>query len=220
MSEFDFHMYNGAVVNIPKSSEVNGIFNDLTVDQRVKANCHYEPKFNEVWWTYPSTPNTEPDRYVAVSLDDYGWIVGTLDRSAMAATAVNGTSEVFGVDASGVIFQHELGVDADGAALDWYLETGYLDLQDGDVGIDIDRYIPDFKRQTGEIDLTFTSKDYPTDVDELQIENQVIPENAGLVDLRHFGRQAKFKMAQTGVVGGDFRLGRQRLVLGETGQRE
>jgi hypothetical protein len=133
---------------------------------------------------------------------------------------VNGTSEVFGVDASGVIFQHELGVDADGAALDWYLETGYLDLQDGDVGIDIDRYIPDFKRQTGEIDLTFTSKDYPTDVDELQIENQVIPENAGLVDLRHFGRQAKFKMAQTGVVGGDFRLGRQRLVLGETGQRE
>jgi hypothetical protein len=83
--------------------------------------------------------------------------------------------------------------------------------RDGNQGLDIDGYVPDFFRQTGTIDLTFTSRDLPEDTANLETVTKEIAQGDTVIDLRHFGRQSKMKLSQTDVVGGDFRLGAQRL---------
>lgn len=213
MSQHTFHMYGGQLSHMPRAEEIESIFTDIDSDQRYKINCHFNPLFREIWWTYPSTGATEPDRYIMVAIDSWDWHVGTLDRTAFGIRALLGEYAIFATDANGIIYQHETGLDADGAALDWHLETGFIDLEDGNADLNIDGYIPDFKRQTGTIDLTFTSRDLPEDTTNLETVTKQIAEGDTIVDLRHFGRQTKLKLAQSSVVGGDFRLGAQRIEI-------
>ena len=211
MSSNTFHMYGGQISHIPRSEEVDTIFDEIDEEQRSKVHCHFNPHFREIWWLYPSTGSTECDRYVMVSLDSWDWVVGTLDRTAFGLCSLLGRMSLFGTDENGVIYQHETGLDADGLALDWHIETGFMDIEDGNAGLNIDGYIPDFKRQTGTIDITFTSRDLPEDTVNLETVTKEIAEGDTVIDLYHFGRQSKVKLSQTDVVGGDFRLGAHRL---------
>lgn len=219
MSQFDFHMYSGSVQSVPNSSDVSPIFKQMSVQQRFKTTCFYNVEFNEVWWLYPSTDATEPDSYVVCNLDDYSWVTGTIDRTVMATRDLNGVTTVLGVSSGGVIYQHESGTDDDTDALDWHIESGYFDFQNGGQSVNIDGYFCDFNRQTGAIDLTFTSLDYPEDTAVLDTVETTIAEGQSVVDVRHFGRQVKLKLSQTDVAGGDFRLGAHRLEVGPASPR-
>lgn len=211
MGTTTFHMYGGQLAQIPRSDEIEEVFKEINSAQRFKIHCHFNPEFREIWWFYPSTGNLECDKYVMVSLDTFDWVIGTLERTAFGVCALIGNSIVFAIDDNGVVYQHEVGVDADGAALDWHIETGFMDIENGNAGLDIDGYIPDFFRQTGTIDLTFTSRDLPEDTSNLETVTKEIAEGDTIIDLRHFGRQSKMRLSQNDVMGGDFRLGAQRL---------
>lgn len=219
MSGNHFFYYNGAVQKISNSNDIKSIFDDLSLLYRTNTTCHHNIKFREIWWFYPSLAATEPDKYVILNLDDFSWTTGTLSRTVLGNEFLNGTTTVLAVDTSGVIYAHETGTDADGAALDWSLETSYIDLLDGDVSMNIDGYIPDMRRQTGSVALTLTSRDYPEDAAPLETLVTSIPINVGIVDMRHYGRQVKVKISQTGVIGGDFALGKQRIEAGISGGR-
>lgn len=219
MSAHHLHMYNGGVIDIPRSNEIENIFDDMNQAQLVKVVSFYNVEFNEVWWLYSSAAATENDRYVAVNLDDFSWITGSLARTASNNKTLNQHVSLLMVDEDGQIFTHETGVDADGAALDWSLETAFMDYDKGNVSVNIDGYVPDFKRHVGTIDITFTSKDYPGDTADLDTVEEEIAVAQAIVDLRHYGRQVKFSLSQTGVVGGDFALGHQRLEIGTQGRR-
>lgn len=219
MSEFAFYTYTGGVSAVPRSDEIADIFLSMTQTQKAKTTCHYNSKFNEVWWSYPSTNAAEPDSYIAVCLDDYSWFTGTIDRGAWTESHVNGITTLFGIDAIGAIYEHEYGTDADGEAIDWWIESGFFDIGSGDTSMNIDGYIPDFKRQTGAIDITFSSKDYPDDTATLDIVTKSIAETDSIADFRHFGRQVRFMLSQTGVIGGDFRLGADRIEATASGAR-
>lgn len=211
MSQNSFYMYGGQISQLPRSEEIDPIFQQINDEQRFKIHCYFNPTFREVWWYYPSTGSVECDRYVFVNIDTWDWHTGPLDRTAFGLCNVLGQTTVFATDAGGTIYEHEIGTDADGLALDWTLETGFLDLEAGNVGLNIDGYIPDFERQAGTIDITFTSRDLPEDTVNLDTVTKQIAPGDTIVDVRHFGRQSKLKLSQTGVVGGDFRLGAQRL---------
>lgn len=219
MGARDFYMYRGGVQTVPNSSDITEAFSSMSEEQRMKTQCHYNPLFREVWWIYPSTSATEPDKYLVYKIDEGHWVNGTMARTAMGSQKLNGAVNMFGVDSTGVIYSHEIGVDADGDALDWHLETGFFDLEEGNVDINIDGYIPDMKRQTGAITITFTSKNYPADVATLDTETKTFAEGEEMADFRHYGRQSKFRLSQTGVIGGDFRLGEQRIEVGTGGRR-
>jgi hypothetical protein len=218
MSPRTFHMFNGSVEHVPNASEVEEIFHSMSETQRSKVSCHVNLQFREVWWTYPSTNATEPDRYVAVSIEDWSWTIGTLGRTAFGTQMVQGVDHLYATDETGVIYEHETGVDADGDALAWHIETAFMDIDSGNVSVDIDGYIPDFKRHNGDITLTWTSKEYPESTGNLETVTKTIAEGQEVVDLRHFGRQVKFELSQE-VVGGDFRLGQQRVEIGTSGRR-
>jgi hypothetical protein len=211
MSSNTFYMYSGQLQEIPRYEEIEPIFDEINNDQRFKITCYYNPIHREVWWLYPSGTSQEPDRYVFVSLKTWDWHTGTFDRTAFGLRNPLGQYVLLATDASGVIYQHETGVDADGIAQDWYLESGFMDIENGNSGLNIDGYVPDFFRRSGTVDITFTSRDLPEDTTSQETVTKQIAEGDTIVDVRHFGRQSKVKLSQTDVVGGDFRLGAHQL---------
>ena len=43
-----------------------------------------------------------------------------------------------------------------------YIESGDIDIGDGDQFMSVSRFIPDFKNQTGNVDVTVKTRPYPT----------------------------------------------------------
>lgn len=211
MAPSTFHMYGGQLSQLPRWEEVKPIFAEIDTEQRFKVHAHYNPKFREIWWEYPSTGSSECDRYVMVNIDTWDWSIGPLSRTAFGYKNVIGEYTLLATDENGIIYEHESGVDDDGLALDWHIEMGFFDLDSGNVGLNIDGYIPDFSRHSGSIDITFTSRDLPEDPNTQEVVTKSIAEGQKIVDLRHFGRASKIKLSQTDVVGGTFGLGAQRL---------
>jgi hypothetical protein len=217
MTSNSMHMFSGGGVSkIPNSPDIEYALQSIDAQQRFKVHSHYNAEFREVWWLFPSDGAEEPDTYLAVNIDDWSWITGTMERTAFGSRDLTGKTTLFGVTVGGVIFQHESGKNADGDALDWQLETGYFDVDSGNMGLNIDGYIPDFQRQEGAISLRFRSRDLPEDNDALITDTVSIATTDVIADVRHFGRQSKFQLSQTGVTGGDFRLGAQRIEVGQT----
>lgn len=220
MSLNTFYMFSGGgLQQIPNSDNVQYALDGIDDQQRFKVDSFYNPKFREVWFVYPADGAIENNKYLAVNIDDWSWTVGTWGdgtRTAFGIRSLVGQTMLLGADLNGVIYEHETGNDDDNQALDWHIETAYFDLEEGNVGLNVDGYIPDFQRQTGDIDLTWTSRDLPQDASVLETVLTPVATTDAITDLRHYGRQAKFKLSQTGVMGGDFRLGKQRIEVSGT----
>jgi hypothetical protein len=206
MSNFNFHMYAGGVDNIPNSEDVRDwLFARLNPKQNWKCAAEYSSTHNEVRWQYVLDGQDESAYYVAVSLDDFSWTMGEDDRLVFEErSGIN--PGVYGVDAEGNVYQHEIGVDANGAAMSWFLESAPLDLEDGDRLIDAHGYIPNFQRQVGPIDITINGWDHPQQVTPIDTFTGSIAEQQGIVDMNMSGRQMSFRIAGSAVAS-DFRLG-------------
>lgn len=220
MTPTSFQMYAGQMATLPRWEEVRPIFDNIDATQRFKTTCHYNPEHREIWWVYPSAGSLEPDKYVMVNIDSWDWSIGTISRTVFGLKPFLGKYQILATDSAGVIYEHELGVDADGVAFDWYIESGFFDLENGNSGLNVDGYIPDFSRQTGTINVTITTKDMPEDTATEDTVTKAITTSDTIVDMRSFGRQAKIRLSQSSVVGGDFGLGAHRLeVIGTATKR-
>ena len=129
-------------------------------------------------WFYPSKNSDQIDRVVMYNYAEQLWYVGTLARSAWADSGVYdepyaaefesedttaSISTINGLKAGRTfIYAHEVGVNDDGAAMANHIESGDIDIQDGDQFMSIGRFIPDFKNQAGTVDMTIKTRPYPT----------------------------------------------------------
>lgn len=217
MSNFDFFVFGGVVDKIPNADTIKDwLYAQLDGRQNWKAEGHYNSADNEGRWHVILDGDLEASMYVAVSLDDYSWTFGYLDR--VCFTEKDGiNARTYGADSSGVIYQHEIGDDADGAALDWHLETSPIWIDEGNI-VDAQGYIPNFQTQTGDIDVTLSFYDLPQDTTALETFTDTIAEGQGIVDVNAAGRQIAIKLSQS-EVGGRFRLGVPKLEVSSGGQR-
>ena len=60
------------------------------------------------------------------------------------------------------MYLHETGVNDDGSAMANHIESGDIDIADGDQFMSIARFVPDFKDQAGTVDMTMKTRPYPT----------------------------------------------------------
>ena len=60
------------------------------------------------------------------------------------------------------VYAQEKGVDDAGSAMTAYIESGDIDIGEGDQFLSISRFIPDFKNQVGNVDITVKSRSYPS----------------------------------------------------------
>lgn len=221
MSGHDFHQYNGAVSQIQNGEDMREfVFQDLDPNYSGKTWCLYDETNNQVRWHYVSleSTTTEPDKYVDVSLYDFSWTTGTLDRTSGTHWRPSDPASVVMVSSGGNVYLHENGLDADGAALQSSLQFGLYDILEGDVNVDVFGLIPDFERQSGELQITITGKDHPDSPGNIDTFNGTLAQNQDIIDARVCGRHFSFEVISD-EIGGDFRFGIPHLEVQQGGER-
>lgn len=146
------------------------VFQNLDPDNAYKTMCAVNSMFNEVTFYYASISGGtgEIDSYVKMNLTNRSqplWDYGTLQRTAWIDVSVLG--EPIGADASGFIYQHETSENADGAALNYFWQSGAFMLSEGNDFIFLDWMLPDFKygtysgAQNSTAQITVSAQNYP-----------------------------------------------------------
>ncbi|MCP5087942.1 MAG: hypothetical protein GY952_14205 [Rhodobacteraceae bacterium] len=219
MSKHGFHLYDGFVRAVPGEDQViDWILRNINTVQQAKTFCGYNPRYKEIWWIFPSTGITEPDTYVAVNINTFVWIKGSIPARTAWAIQHNKPNNPAMADGDGYIMEHESGLDADGSAKSYNLEYAPRDISDGGVAADISGFVPDFERQTGDVTLTIETRDKPQDAAALESETFTLAEGEEMEDIWMAGRQISFQLSGNSV-GCDFRLGRVRAEVHRAGAR-
>lgn len=226
----NFYVYDGRTANLPCTVR-DYVFEDFNSAQAEKVTAGINSQWGEVIWFYPSSTSDENDRYVVFNYIEKVWYYGNLSRTAwrdrglrpfpMAAGASGGSS---------YLYNHEIGVDDDGSAMEAYIESSQIDIGDGDKFLLINRLIPD---------LTFTGSDNGTPVANFTLETREYPGAAydtttegavtrsatspveqftNQLDMRLRGRSFAIKV-DSDSLGTRWRLGAPRVDLREDGRR-
>ena len=176
MGNDSFYMYDGAVKKIP-CSVLDYVFDDIQQSAQRDVFCAANTDFNEVTWFYASSDSTQIDRQVTFNYAENIWYIGTLARSAWADRGVyanpyaaeysatdttSSTPTAYGVTAGRTfVYAQEKGKNAAGSAMTAYIESGDMDIGEGDQFMSIRRVVPDFKNQSGTVDITMKTRPYP-----------------------------------------------------------
>jgi len=176
MGNDSFFTFDGAVKKIPCTVQ-DHVFDDINKNAFNEVFCASNSDFNEVTWFYPSADSLQIDRHVTFNYAENLWHTGTLSRSTWADRGVypnpyatefdsddttSTISTIYGNKAGRTfVYAQEKGVDDAGSAMTAYIESGDIDIGDGDQFMSIARFIPDFKNQVGNVDITVKSRSYP-----------------------------------------------------------
>lgn len=168
MSSGNFYVLGGGGVQELPCSVWDVIFQNLDTVNANKCVLAPNSSFSEIFCFYPSLSGGtgEIDSYVKVNLEEgIAWDYGTLARSAWIDESLLG--EPIGASPQGVIYQHETSTNADGQPLNWYFQTGYFVLSEGQDISFIDWFFPDMKfgqfggTQNASVQVTFYVVKYP-----------------------------------------------------------
>lgn len=135
-----FYTYAGYVNELPCSVK-DYVFGDFNYLQAWKCYGVLQRAFPEIWWFYCSAESNEIDSYVIWNYKDNNWSIGKLSRTAWMYS--NRLQTPMAVDATGALFQHETGNDADTEPLSPYIESADLDDGSGNGFIFLSRVLPD-----------------------------------------------------------------------------
>jgi hypothetical protein len=232
MSDGQFFRYAGSVQEIP-CPILNHVFDDINKTQYAQVYAAQNSNFSEVIWYYCSSSSDQNDRYAIYNYLENSWYFGTMDRStyqdngvelnplateylstsnATTISTINGLTE-----GRSLIYAQESGVNADGAALPAYIQSGDGDIADGETFSFINKVIPDFQDQTGNTVITLSVKDYPNDTATVG-ETLTVNNTTRFVNTRIRGRQSNIKIENT-AVGDNWRFGTLRVNIKQDGKR-
>lgn len=151
MDNNNFYAYDGTVraLECPLRDYV---FKNINLKQRFKVTCGINSLFNEVIWFYPSANSYENDRYVIYNIAEQTWAPGILSRTAWLDLSASGfpiaaTRIQIGSDINntyGVLYQHEIGYNDDGAPMNSFVESADFEIPEaGDNYAFLNRLLPD-----------------------------------------------------------------------------
>jgi hypothetical protein len=211
----NFFAYDGGSPRILSCPVRDYVFDALVDANAAAVCCAINSAFEEVAWFYPTDPVTpECTAYVKYNYRLDKWDVGTLTRTTWLDRGLY--NYPLATDGSTYVYQHEDGVDADGAAMNSYVQSAYFDLGDGDRVFNISRVLPDVNL-TGTLDVTLTSKRWPQDSVEVT-RSLSMTTTTDRIDTRIQGRQIAWRVGSD-AVGDDWRLDDIRFDIQPTGKR-
>jgi len=232
MGKESFFMFDGAVQKLPCTVQ-DHVFDSIEPSAQEDVFCSSISDFGEVMWFYPSGTSTQMDKQVTYNYQENVWHVGTLARSAWADRTVydyphaaeydsddttTAIPTAYGVTAGRTfVYQQEYGKDADGSAMTAYVESADIDIGDGDQFMSISRFIPDFKNQSGDVDVTIKTRPYPTGT-QTSHGSYAISTSTTKQDTRIRGRQVAIRV-ESDEAGDDWRYGTLRLDMKPDGMR-
>jgi hypothetical protein len=174
LSTRGFYTYQvGGGVTSVESSVWDFIFDNLDTSQLEQIFCAVNSLFNEMSYFFPVSPSSAiydpaaPMAYVKHNYVEDAWDIGVSAQCQRTAwVEKNAQSYPVGTDLNGLIQEHEVSNDADGAGMAWSWQTGYFSLMEGEEFVFIDLIIPDFVLNwTGDtppvITVSLLATDYP-----------------------------------------------------------
>jgi hypothetical protein len=232
MGNDSFFTFDGAVKKIPCSVQ-DYVFDDINQNAQHDVFCAANSDFNEVMWFYPSNGSDQIDRHVTYNYAEDLWYIGSLARSSWAdrgvynnpyATEYSATdtsasiSTIYGTkEGRTLVYAHEDGVNADGSAMTSYVESGDVDIGEGDQIMSISRFVPDFKNQVGNVDITMKTRPYPTGT-QTNHGSFAVATTTTKQDTRIRGRQVAVRIASD-ATDDKWRYGTLRLDIKPDGMR-
>ena len=223
MDRRNFYVYNGAVQPLPCSVK-EFVFSNLNQDQAFKVFAAENNDYNEVTWFYPiGSADSEITNYVTYNYEENLWSVGTLDRGAWnggttrqfpLATTVNDPG-------SNYLYEHEVGFDADGEAMTAFIESGDLELAEGEFFMFMSRIIPDFTfngdQSSAATDVVIKGSDFPLETASTLSTSTITPSSTQSF-VRNRARHSIVRVQSSGV-GYGWRLGDLRFDMRPDGRR-
>lgn len=232
-----FFMYDGRVNTLPCTLKQH-VFENMNKTNGYLNFAGINSEFNEVIWFYCSASSDTVDSYVIFNYQEQIWYYGSLSRTAWANS---GSIKFPLATSSGYVYQHEDGKDnvvtpgADPTAIDAYIESADIGIDDGDSFVLTKRVIPDVNftnssaSATPEVEVTVGVRNFPgaanstTDVAGNTLTRDVITtatvdQYTNQVYVRARGRQMNFKIASD-TVGTQWQLGTARIDFRVDGRR-
>jgi len=234
MSKDAFFVFDGTVKKLPCTVQ-DYVFEDLNIAQATAVNAGINTQFNEVTWFYPSLSSDYVNRFVTYNYMENVWSVGTMSRTAWTDIGTfekplaaeydptdTGTTltTIYGLTAGrSNLYNQEDGVDANGVAIDAYIYSGYFDLGDGDQMLLMQKFIPDFKGQVGELIVRLLLRAYPqASAVASSLDPYTITPTTQFVSTRARGRQIQLRI-ESDELGGWWRYGTLRVDVQPDGMR-
>jgi hypothetical protein len=234
MSKDAFFVFDGVTKKLPCTVQ-DYVFDAFNPVQGYKVAAGVNTKFNEVTWWYCADDNDYIDRYVTYNYLENVWSVGTMPRTAWRDSGVferplasfydpdsNAAtiSTIYGLTAGrSVIFNQETGKNANGQPMTAYIKSGYFDIGDGDQMMFMQRFIPDFKNQDGNLTVHLLLRPYPqSSAVPSSLDPYVITSSTEKVDTRARGRQISLRI-ESDEIDTNWRFGTMRVDIQPDGLR-
>ena len=168
MARDGFYTYSGSVKRLV-CSVLNYVLDDINNTQSFKTLAFTNREFNEVGWFYASSSSEEIDSYVTYNYLEGAWSIGKLSRTAWMDDGVFEKPRATGKDSDGdnYLYIHESTDDDDGSPMDnVFIESGDIDIEEGNQLAFISRIIPDVKffgttPTDGQINFVLKTRNFP-----------------------------------------------------------
>ena len=233
MSDDAFYLYDGVVKKMPCSVQ-DFVFDDISYTNKNDIAVGLNTAYNEIIWYYPSANVTQIDRSVAYNYLEGTWYTNSLARTTWlgayvyelpiateysTSTTANATS-ILGLTAgASFVYEHEVGNNqADGSAITAFLETGSVEIADGDQLMSVSKLVPDFDNLTNTMTATLTLEQYPQSSANVTTSGN-ITNTTEKINVRGRGRAVKIKYQTNTVDDTPWRLGSQKLQIRPDGRR-
>jgi hypothetical protein len=190
------------------------VFDDINLDQKHQVFAVKNAVFTEIMWFYPSSGSTAIDRYAVYNYEENLWYHGTFDRTAWQDSGI--LRDPLAIDSSGVLYAQEFGTTADGAPIDAHLESGDMDIGEGDYMMYVSQIRPDAVL-SGSMEFQMKARQYPNGAQTLS-PVYTITDSTLFVDTRIRGRLLAFRW-DSDSSGAAWRLGKPQINMKPNGKR-
>jgi len=233
MSDDAFYLYDGVVKKMPCSVQ-DFVFDNISYTNKNDIAVGLNTAYNEIIWYYPSANASQIDRAVAYNYLEGTWYTLSLGRTTWlgayvyekpiateysASTTAN-VSTILGLTAgASFVYEHESGNNqADGTAITAFLETGSVEIADGDQLMSVSKLVPDFDNLANTMTATLTLEQYPQSSANVTTSGS-ITSTTEKISIRGRGRAVKIKYQTNTVDDTPWRLGSQKIQLRPDGRR-
>ena len=232
MGNDSFFLYDGAVKKIPCSVQ-DHVFDSISPSSLTEVYCASNADYNEVMWFYADSTSNVINKQVVYNYLENLWYVGSLDRTTwsnssiysvpyasqfVAGSSATATPTVQGLKTGrSFIYAQETGTDDDGSAMVASIESGDIDIGEGDNFMSIRRILPDFKNQVGNVDITMQTRPYPSATQTTHGPFEITTSTTKQ-DTRIRGRQLSLKL-ESNATGENWRYGTLRVDMQPDGER-
>ncbi len=203
-SRDNFFAFTGQVPQVIPSKVRREVFDHIFPGEEERMHCGWNTGFQEPWFFYADSRDGtgECSRYAMMNSEG-AWAIGTFERCAWVKAGV--FPYPIGITSTdNRIFFHEIPDEGDdGGPLEAFIESGFIDVGDGDTLYIIKRIVPDFEDQGPNVAMTFRTRFWPNGTITTR-GPYTATTTTNKLDMRVKAREIAVKLESAGVPGSSY----------------